>query len=132
MTKIANFLNFKWECHCLQYGSSRDQALILKHQLILPLMSIANEMAQKLHPNAHKNDEQNNKNCVFQQKITETFLQFNLASIQFKDSYKQSMEYLTFSQMGANDDICLDAVPSSNGLKKRKKRPLDPSIDAYS
>ena len=87
--------------------------------------------------------------------MTETFLQFNLASVQFKDSYRQSMEYLTFSQMGGNEDISQvinetnvqrngkqheinenvssmqvsDLPPSP---RKRKKRPLDPSISSFS
>merc|ERR1712129_609657 len=135
--QICGFTTFKWRCVCLQYGSHRDQAIVLKQQMILPLMWISNQLSTRM--NVNNVNRNGNTQSIFQQKVTDTFYNFNLAK-NHKATYRASMEYLTFSQMEIEDDCGVDLPSASvnmqsnvnmmNGLKKRKKRPLDPSIDA--
>eukprot|EP01084_Bolivina_argentea_P128387 226951_1 len=125
--KIENIIPFKWQLKFIQYGSLYDQATLLKQQLILPLMSIANQLSSKLNPTNNKNDYNNNKNTIFQQNITDTFLQFNIRST-MADLYKNTMDFLTFSHMGCdtviNDDNQI--IQINQPIPKPKVRKIIP------
>merc|ERR1712113_170771 len=95
--RIEDIIDFKWKLEFLQYGSPNDQAILLKQQLILPLISICNEMAETLNPTKehHKSNNSNSSNSVFQQKITDTLLQFNIGGT-LSVLYKNTMDTLGF------------------------------------
>mmetsp|Transcript_14700 Transcript_14700/g.23010 ORF Transcript_14700/g.23010 Transcript_14700/m.23010 type:complete len:430 (-) Transcript_14700:18-1307(-) len=126
--RIENIIDFKWQFQFVKYGSSTDQATLLKQQLILPLMSIANELACKLNPqqmHIDYNRNASNTNSVFQQKITDTFLQFNIRGT-MPDLYRNTMDLLTVSQCGGVPEV--PQVALSRSVKTQEKKSIH-SID---
>lgn len=132
--RIEDVVTFQWEFVFKKYGNSFDQANVLKHQLILPLMTITNELASHLNPQILTN-LQLKKGEIFQKKTIEDTLHLNLR-LRIPELYKTTMDcYLTQDSNDNNNNNDNNynnykptnvVIPKPKGPGPPKKKPFEP------